>query len=382
MSVQTNYVKLGAFVLITVALILAGLIVLGGGKLWSERILVETYLDESAQGLEAGSVVKMRGVQVGNIERISFVYLKYPEAFQAGHRYVLVEIGLQADKFGDFPRDRFKELLAEEIASGLRIRITPQGLTGAAYLELDYSIPFRAPALPINWTPVAPYIPSAPGTITRFEETFESVSVTLKNLEEVNLNKPLERLEELMSLVMEKVDAVQTDQFSAEAIALMEELRRTNAQVARLLGSPDGPAGRDEGMDLQSIFQDVSLAMREVRGMAEEVNKWVHAEQGGLEDLRLAIADLRRAMADAPEMVEDFSSAADTAQESFLRFQQLLGQIQLRLVSKLEQIDVLLHNLGRTSENVREITDDARDYPSRLFFGEPPSGSRNQEEQP
>ncbi|WP_031387724.1 MlaD family protein [Desulfonatronum thiodismutans] len=382
MSVQTNYVKLGAFVLITSVLILAGLIVLGGGKLWSERILVETYLDESAQGLEAGSVVKMRGVQVGNIEQISFVYLKYPEAFQAGHRYVLVEIGLQADKFGDFPRDKFKELLAEEIATGLRIRITPQGLTGAAYLELDYTSPFRAPALPINWTPVAPYIPSAPGTITRFEETFESVSTTLKNLEGVNLNKPLERLEELMNLVMVKVDAVQTEQFSAEAIALMEELRRTNAQVARLLGSPDDPAGQGERMDLQSIFQDVSLAMREVRGMAEEVNKWVHAEQGGLEDLRLAVVDLRRAMADAPEMVEDFSSAADTAQESFLRFQQLLGQIQLRLASKLEQIDVLLHNLGRTSENVREITDDARDYPSRLFFGDPPAGSRNQEEHP
>ena len=380
MSVQTNYVKLGAFVLITVALILAGLIVLGGGKLWSEHILVETYLDESAQGLEAGSVVKMRGVQVGNIERISFVYLKYPEAFQAGHRYVLVEIGLQADKFGDFPRDRFKELLAEEIATGLRIRITPQGLTGAAYLELDYSIPFRAPALPINWTPVAPYIPSAPGTIARFEETFESVSTTLKNLEGINLNKPLERLEELMNLAMEKVDAVQTERFSVEAIALMEELRRTNAQVARLLGSPGDSAGQGERVDLQSIFQDVSLAMREVRGMAEEVNKWVHAEQGGLEDLRLAIIDLRRTMADAPEMVEDFSSAADTAQESFLRFQQLLGQIQFRLASKLEQIDVLLHNLGRTSENIREITDDAREYPSRLFFGDPPVGSRNQEE--
>ncbi len=382
MSVQTNYVKLGAFVLVTTALVIAGLIVLGGGKLWSERILVETYLDESAQGLEAGSVVKMRGVQVGNIEQISFVYLKYPEAFQAGHRYVLVEIGLQADKFGEFPRDRFKELLTEEIATGLRIRITPQGLTGAAYLELDYTVPFRAPALPINWTPAAPYIPSAPGTIARFEETFESVSTTLKNLEEVNLSGPVERLEQLLSLAMDKVDAVQTEQFSVEAISLMEELRRTNAQVSRLLGGTDDPAGQGERMDLQSIFQDVSLAMREVRGMAEEVNKWVHAEQGGLEDLRLAIIDLRRAMADAPEMVQDFSSAADTAQESFLRFQQLLGQIQLRLASKLEQIDILLHNLGRTSENVREITDDARDYPSRLFFGEPPSGSRNQEEQP
>jgi hypothetical protein len=96
----------------------------------------------------------------------------------------------------------------------------------------------------------------------------------------------------------------------------------------------------------------------------------------------LAIVDLRRTMSEAPEMVEDFSTAANTARESFLRFQHLLGQIQLRLASKLEQIDALLHNLGRTSENVREITDDARDYPSRLFFGEPPAGSRSEESHP
>lgn len=379
MSVQTNYVKLGAFVLVTMALIITGLIVLGGGMLWSERILVETYLDESAQGLESGSVVKMRGVQVGNIETISFVYLKYPEAFQSGHRYVLVEIGLQTDKFGDFPRDRFKELLTEEIRNGLRVRITPQGLTGAAYLELDYTSPLRAPALPISWTPSIPYIPSAPGTIARFEETFESVSNTLKNLEEINLGQPVERLEQLLGLVLDKVDAFQAEEISTEILALVQELRQTNVQVSRLLGDE---GGMDQGPDLRAILGEISLAMHQMRLMAEELNNWLGGEDGGLDDLRQSFVDLRRTLAQTPELMEDFSVAADTARDSFVQFQELLRGVQRRMASQLEQIDAVLHNLQRTGENLREITDDARDYPSRLFFGEPPAGAQPTEPRP
>lgn len=368
MSVQTNYVKLGIFVLATLALIIAGLIVLGGGRLWTERIGVETYLDESAQGLEVGSVVKMRGVQVGNIEDISFVYIKYPEAFEAGHRYVLVEIGLQPEKFGDYPRDEFNELLAKEIKNGLRVSITPQGLTGSAYLELDYGRSFRALPLPINWEPSQPYIPSAPGTFARFEETFESMSNTLKNLEAINLGQPVERLENLLTVMLGKVEDIQTDLISSEVVGLLSELRQTNARLSGLLGG----SNPEQETDLRTILGDISKAMLEIRVLAEDVNGWVSSEEGGLGDLRLSIADLRRTMSQGPDMVEDFSLTADTARQAFLQFQQLVGQLQLRLASQLEQIDALLHNLGRSSEDVREITDDARSYPSRIFFGEPP----------
>ncbi|GAB6057746.1 MlaD family protein [Desulfonatronum parangueonense] len=375
MSAQANYVKLGLFVLSTLMLIIGTLIVLGGGRLWTEHIGVETYLDESAQGLEIGSVVKMRGVQVGNIQNISFVYIKYPEAFEAGHRYVLVEIGLQPDKFGDVSRDEFPVLLAEEIRNGLRVRITPQGLTGAAFLELDYTSPFRAPPLPINWQPARPYIPSAPGTIARFEETFESVSRTLKNIEAVNLEEFVERLEDLVLMVLGKVESIQTDLISSEVVGLLEELRQTNARFSRLLGDVD--ADEQVEADVHGILAEIFQTVREMRSMAEGMNHWIQSEEGGVEDLRLGVADLRRSMTLAPEMIDEFSAAADTAQQSFAQLQQMLRQVQIRLTSQLEQIDALLHNLERSSENVREITDDARDYPSRLFFGEPPRGSRN-----
>lgn len=370
MSAQVNSVKLGLFVLFTLALLMAGLLILGGSALWRERILVETYLDESAQGLDVGSVVKMRGVQVGNIEAISFVYVKYPQAYQGGYRYVLVEIGLIPGTFGDFPEEQFVELLQKEIDNGLRTRIAPQGLTGAAYLDLDYVDPLQTPALPLNWEPSLPYIPSAPGAIARFEKTFESVSKTLANLEAINLGQPVERLEALLTALLEKVAAVRTDLISEEVLGLLTELRRTNQQVVRLLGDDEGDS---QAGDLRAILANISKTMHQVRVLAENVSVWTASEEGGLEDLRLGVASLRQTLDMAPEVLHDFSETARSGRESFGQIGELTRQLRIRLAGQQEQLETLLRNLERSSENLREITEDARVYPSRIFFGEPPS---------
>ncbi|HDQ40007.1 MAG TPA: MCE family protein [Desulfonatronum sp.] len=373
MSAQVNSVKLGLFVLITLGLLMTGLLILGGGSLWRERVLVETYLNESAQGLEVGSMVKMRGVQVGHIETISFVYAKYPEAYQGGFRYVLVEIGLIPVNFGDFPQEQFAELLHREIESGLRIRIAPQGLTGAAYLDLDYIDPKRGSVLPFNWEPSLPYIPSAPGAIARFEETFESVSKTLANIEAINLGQPVERLEALLNSLLEKVEAVRTDLISEEATALLSELRETNQRVIRLLGEKGGDL-EHEG-DIYGILADISKTMHQVRMLAEQVSAWTGSEEGGLEDLRISVSFLRQSLDMAPEVLRDFSDTARSGQASFEQISELTRQLRVRLAVQQEQLEALLRNLERTAENLREITEDAKEYPSRLFFGEPPQHS-------
>ncbi len=370
MSAQINSVKLGLFVLFTLGLLMAGLLILGGGALWRERISVETYLNESAQGLEVGSVVKMRGVQVGHIEAISFVHVKYPEAYQGGYRYVLVEIGLIPGNFGDFPQEQFTDLLQGEIGSGLRIRIAPQGLTGAAYLDLDYVDPRRTPVLPLNWEPALPYIPSAPGAIARFEETFESVSKTLANLEAINLGQPVERLEALLGSLLEKVEAVRTDLISEEILVLLSELRQTNQQVVRLLGENDDDS--EHGGDIYGILADISRTMHEVRTLAEHVAAWTQNEEGGLDDLRRSVVSLRQSLDMAPDVLKDFSDTARSGQASFEQIGALTRQLRVRLALQQEQLEALLRNLERSSENLREITEDARIYPSRLFFGEPP----------
>src|SRR6266511_2688946 len=121
------------------------------------KTIIETYFNESVQGLDIGSKVKYRGVSVGEVTRIGFTYNKYQQDKPPGDRlrYVLVEatilgrlIGTKAG--GEITRP---ETVHMEIEKGLRIRLAPQGITGTNYLEIDYADPKTNPELPISWEP-------------------------------------------------------------------------------------------------------------------------------------------------------------------------------------------------------------------------------------
>src|SRR5947209_15642011 len=134
MSAQANNFKLGLFVIgATVALVVL-LLIVGSGRWFQSKTVIETYFNESVQGLDIGSKVKYRGVSVGEVTRIGFTYNKYEldKAMAERKRYVLVEatilgrlIGSRAG--GDITRP---EQVRMEIEKGLRIRLAPQGITG------------------------------------------------------------------------------------------------------------------------------------------------------------------------------------------------------------------------------------------------------------
>ena len=93
MSAQANFFKIGLFVIgATIALVFL-LVMLGAGRLFQSKIVMETYFNESVQGLELGSKVKYRGVIVGEVKSIGFTYTRYQQDKPMADRlrYVMVE---------------------------------------------------------------------------------------------------------------------------------------------------------------------------------------------------------------------------------------------------------------------------------------------------
>ena len=152
MSLKANYFKLGLFV---VGAFIAGVIVIvviGSGRWFQPRLSIETYFNESVQGLDVGSKLKYRGVVIGEVKSIGFTYNKYQQdkPMQQRARYVLVEAQIQPRLLGgragagDLTEQKSADL---EIERGLRMRLAPQGITGTSYLEIDYVEP--VPATPV-----------------------------------------------------------------------------------------------------------------------------------------------------------------------------------------------------------------------------------------
>ena len=156
MSTQVNYFKIGIFVIAAVLIGVVSIIVLGAGSLFQKTVMIETYFEESVQGLEDGSPLKFRGVGIGKIAEITLVGKEYP----TNRRYVLIRANLLVDTLRVKSTPLTRADMKDEIEKGLRVRLSFQGLTGSAYLEMDYMDPKLYPPLDIDWKPVHCYIPS------------------------------------------------------------------------------------------------------------------------------------------------------------------------------------------------------------------------------
>ena len=77
MTQESRHFKIGLFVVASIALTLGAVLWLGGGALFQRAIYLETYLDESVQGLEVGAPVKLRGVRLGTVDSIDLAEAVY-----------------------------------------------------------------------------------------------------------------------------------------------------------------------------------------------------------------------------------------------------------------------------------------------------------------
>lgn len=242
---SARYVKLGAFVAAGIALAAAGAALLGGGSFFGDGLPFETTLDESVQGLNVGTQVKLLGVTVGRVLEVGFA----PPGSPGGHR-VRIRGRLDLDDLPPEWRARPAESLRREVRDGLRARLTSVGLSGQLYLELD-DFP-DAPLAEDEGDGATVRIPSVPSLQA---ELFGSAEDVLSGLAKADLAGLAERtarlLEELAGAAAElrRLSAGQGAELgrSMENLsALTEDLRRLAARAERdpggvLFGSPPPP---------------------------------------------------------------------------------------------------------------------------------------------
>ena len=346
MSQKANFFKLGLFV---IGAIVAGVIVLtiiGTGKFLQKRVTIETYFNESVQGLDIGSKLKYRGVEVGQVTKITFTYVNYEQdkPMADRKRYVLVEAQIQPKLVGGRAAGDLTspESTAAEVEKGLRIRLAPQGITGTSYLEIDYLDPAQNPPLPIDWVPNNIYIPSAPSTVAQLVTSASEIMERLRKLDVegtvANLNKLLntatdrigaidtkglsQRADRTLAKLESTLNDLEAKKISGEAVALISELRKSNAELQATIGSP---------------------AFKKLPETAEG-----------------AIADVRKVVSD-PKIASSIAHMDRT----LTRLDRIFGGGESDLTRTIE-------NLRQITDNLRDLTEDVKRYPGNVIFGAPP----------
>ncbi|KAF0232700.1 MAG: paraquat-inducible protein [Desulfovibrionaceae bacterium] len=322
MSLKTNYFKLGLFIICATVLLLLILVFFGLGALNKDKIMLESYFDESVQGLDIGSPLKFKGVKIGSVQRIRFVFNKYHDIKDVPFRYVLVEMALDPESaIALKSREDLKDAIWSEVENGLRVRIAPQGLTGTGYLEMDYVNPRANKPLPISWTPEYYYVPSAPSTIARLEETFENFSKLLRKIDDAGVDVAVQNINALLVVMRDAVKDANVPGLSDNVNSLIADLRKTNEHLNDIMASKDArEALKNLGQTLANL-------------------------KTGTENLPQTIADLRK----------------------------LLREVNSLVASQRDEVQGLLQQSKQVFENLNDLTGDAKRNPSRLFFGAPPA---------
>jgi hypothetical protein len=242
LSQKANYFKLGLFVIGALISGVVVLLVIGSGRWFERKITIETYFNESVQGLDLGSKIKFKGVVIGEVTKISFTYVVYQQDLPTLQRarYVLVESQIQPRLVGGRAAagDLTDPANAKmEVERGLRIRLTPQGITGTSYLELDYVDP-PPPPLPVAWTPNNVYIPSAPSTVAQF---VNAASEIIDRLHKLDIEGTLANLNKLMLTTNDRLAAIDTKGLSDRATKTLDRVDQTLANLDTKKISTEGP---------------------------------------------------------------------------------------------------------------------------------------------
>lgn len=315
MTTNANYFKIGLFVLIGFGMLAGGLVFLGAGSMFRPRIYLETYVDDTVQGVDIGSTVKFRGVPIGRVSRIDFCFNVYgPEPAGARLDYVYLEMEVDVKVFaGMFEKD-IGPVIDDAVKQGLRVMLQPQGVTGLNFAELNYiTQPDRTPPLKIWWTPRHYYIPSAPGTLTSL---LDSVNRIMDTVNDIDVESTMRELKTTLGTI------------NATAEKFGDSVEQLD--VARLSG------------ELQALLADL-------RAKIDKVPVEQLSEEG-------------------QRMMASLSSAA-------AEIKALSDALQTNPALNPDAAAAIVGDFRATAENFRVLSENLREYPSQLLFGKPPKRS-------
>ena len=357
MSTKPHYFKIGLFVIVAGALILAAVVVFGAGLFKQEKIYFETYFDEAVSGLTVGSPVELMGVRIGQVENVAFVRDEYgligePTAVSKYETYVAVLCSVPQENLPEVSHEQRIARLQNMISRGLRVRLASNILTGQAYLQADYLDPERFPVLEIGWKPKHLYVSSAPSTFATLKDSVDKV---LYRLQEIDVEKLVAAVETLLISLDKAVEDVDAGGISQAAKAL---LAKAHSKV--------------EELDTEKISATVVKAIDSVDKAVVDANvpRLSSEAQGLLAELRETNQNLKNLLA---------SSEPDTKQsnlpEVIARLNTTLGRIDKLISTQQPQIDMILANFSEISESVKYLTETLKQHPSELIFSKPPSQS-------
>ncbi len=359
----TNRAKLGAFVLLCVALLLVTVAWLGGGRFNRQTVGVVTYFDESVQGLDVGSAVKYRGVPIGNVAAIRV---------SRDQRLIEVSCDLYQDALARFGLD-LGGSGDRSVRDTLYAQLASSGLTGLRFVEIGLRSPETAlvkPAFAVG----DDFLPAQMSTMTSVETAVKQAA--LKSGEfGAQLVAAVSRLNDVLDRLNGFMGDVSKAALPEQGKELLESARGVTTSADRLIGQLDRTVSDLKLTDLASTargtLDELHETLATARQILERVNRPDNAVESTLVEVKRAIADLDRAVNEAE--VGKLSAALQRTLVNVDGATGRVGDASVAMVDLRDDLETTLASLRDAADSLRALVEDLRRDPNSLFFGRKPN---------
>ncbi|CAH2604259.1 MCE family protein [Rhodovastum atsumiense] len=326
-----TFLRVGLLLATGIAVAVGLALFLGGNRIRNGQIY-ETYFNESVQGLNIGAPVKFRGVSLGEVTEIGLVSAVYldnqpVDVNRPTDALVYVRYMLDLQRVGRVQDG------AAVVRGGLRARLANQGITGLAYIELDFVDPRLFPEITVPWRPHYPEIPSMPSTIVQVQDAAQALLARINSIDLVALGHTTQTV---LDDVHRQLTEGEAQQALVAATELMHTLRGT-VEAAQV------PA-------LAAELQATAAALRRT----------------------LSGPQSKETMAAVARAANRFAEVASRLPALVVALEAVVRRSNTGIVDLQAELAPVLRDARAATANLRETTETLRRYPAGALLGGPP----------
>jgi len=326
MSKQASKSLIGAFVLGSIFLVVAGIVVFGSGKFFTKANKSVMFFEGSVKGLQIGAPVVFRGARIG---QVTDIVVKMNASELTAFIPVYTEIHPQKIVPIEGDQSYDQRYLQALIKKGLRAQLQLQSfVTGQLMVNIDFypNTPIRLVGLEKRY-PEVPTIPSGLEQLTR-------------RLEELPLKEISDQLNETLAGITRLVNSRDLQ----ASIASLNQLLKDGDILVKNLNSKVGPIASD--------IKGTTDAARAAFAQAEKTLRFDEGSPGQI----------------ASSIKETLAAAQDTLRKTGTAVENI-NVIAVQNANLGYEIGRTLEQIAELSRSIRVLADYLERHPEALLRG-------------
>ena len=338
MTTRVQKLRLGVFMLLAFLILVGSVGTLAGLKIWNPKDRYFVRFRDSISGLELGSTVKMKGVRVGQVERINIA--KDAES-------VIVTLSLDP---------------GTPVTEDTRAVMTSIGITGLKFVELTGGTAHSKRIPPNTKRSIIAAGSSTLETLTgKATDIAYKMEGVLNNLLRITAEGNRTRVRRLL----ENADSLATN-WTDVARDNKGRIRRILINVDRttaLMQKASGTIARMAEENSDHLKDTLVAAANAARSMSRAVQNL--RPQKTLDTINAAATSVRKRVEDPT--IDKALRSLDKAAGQMAR---LVSQVDKVVRQRDRQLGTIMRNLDAASANLKEFARSIKERPSLLLRGE------------